>query len=93
MEVKPYNDELKQWWIIPEGVVEQELMNLMQLQSSMDHFIGDGIGGFVFEDNSDEINIHDGQYSGQTISFEVKYVPMDEDTFETLNIKVTFILP
>ena len=92
--VYPYNDELKQWWIIPEGLEGEEYNKLVSIQSALYAFIGDGIGEFVFENEEDAVTVIDDiLYTGETVTYNVKFVPKDADTFETLEITATFILP
>ena len=92
--VYPYNDELKQWWIIPDGLNSEEYNKLVSIQSALYAFIGDGIGGFIFENEEDANTvINDILYTGETVTYNVKFVPKDADTFETLEITATFILP
>ena len=92
--VYPYNDELKQWWIIPDGLNSEEYNKLESIQAALYAFIGDGIGEFVFENKEDAVTVIDDiLYTGEAVTYNVKFVPKDADTFETLEITATFILP
>ncbi len=92
--VYPYNDELKQWWIIPDGLNAEEANKLESIQAALYAFIGDGIGEFVFENEEDAVTVIDDiLYTGEAVTYNVKFVPKDADTFETLEITATFILP
>ncbi|MCR4992019.1 MAG: hypothetical protein K6A45_03140 [Lachnospiraceae bacterium] len=94
LAVYPYNDELKQWWIIPDGLNAEESNKLESIQAALYAFIGDGIGEFVFENEEDAVTVIDDiLYTGEAVTYNVKFVPKDADTFETLEITATFILP
>ena len=51
-------------------------------------------GQYVFKNPSDaDLDLTDLRYAGQRLTFEVAFVPDDEDIFETLELTVTYILP
>ena len=86
LSVYPYNDELKQWWIATESLDEKQI--------ALYAFIGDGIGKFLFENENDaDTVIKDILKTGETVTYNVNYVPNNEAVFEKLEITVTFILP
>ncbi len=90
LSVYPYNDELKQWWIHTEALDEEGFKK----QIAMYEFIGDGIGKFSFENENDaDTVINDILNTGETVTYNVNYVPNNEAVFEKLEITVTFILP
>ena len=90
LSVYPYNDELKQWWIHTEPLDEEGYKKQIALYA----FIGDGIGEFLFENENDaDTVIKDILNTGETVTYNVNYVPNNEAVFEKIEITVTFILP
>ncbi|MCR5332243.1 MAG: hypothetical protein K6E62_13825 [Lachnospiraceae bacterium] len=107
VSVFPYNDELMGWWSmrLPDDLAElpaseqdewhrKENMQGALFMYPMGYGVPEDHGQYVFKNPSDaDLDLTDLRYAGQRLTFEVAFVPDDEDIFETLELTVTYILP